>query len=422
MSAAALTYVEEWSHGCLDPRVMRSARTLMRVIAQRIPEGETTTPLIGMDALADLGRVHRRTVVSQLQLLADLGEIQVIDGGQGRVARYALVHLNGARPITAAPLPLIGAAAPPRAAKPRIPPSPSSPTLFDLAAPATSPGDQRAINLCNQITSWLRRRLQPVISRLVLVISDHKLAEAPVQPVISDHKFPSIERSDSEKPVISDHKLAPLSSSREDLVVGDARAREPADDFLDWFEATYPTVHHGAVCTVLRTRDGPLVRELLQRPGTDVTHLQAMTRALWAITTDGVRNSDRSWIAEKVTVRGIVVLHRKADFLDQEVRRAGVAPVAVELDAEDLATYATLFRDAIEPRLTRRDLEIWIKPLAVVPEEDRVVLCAPSEIHATYIRKNFGEAIEAATQTAFHCSAEVIVRALDKRSHTGGIA
>jgi hypothetical protein len=165
------------------------------------------------------------------------------------------------------------------------------------------------------------------------------------------------------------------------------------------------------------------VRELLQRPRTDVAHLQAMTLRLWTITTDGVVKSDRWWIAEQVTVRDVVVLHRKADFLDLAVRLelrgpAAPTPQPAELDAEDLAAYATLFHRAIDPRLTRRDFETWIRPLVVTPLEDRVVLCAPSELHATYVRRNFSEALEAATQAAFHCAAEVIVRAPARREQS----
>jgi hypothetical protein len=135
---------------------------------------------------------------------------------------------------------------------------------------------------------------------------------------------------------LSSYVAPPLSSYvRTDLEeVGDASAREPAGAFLNWFERTYPTVHHGAACTVDRGRDGILVHALLQRPRTDVAHLQAMTTLLWAITTDGVVKSDRWWIAERVTVRNIFVLHRKADFLDRELRRrAEAAPPAEDLDA-----------------------------------------------------------------------------------------
>ena len=80
------------------------------------------------------------------------------------------------------------------------------------------------------------------------------------------------------------------------------------------------------MCTVNRGRDAPLVRELLERPHTDVPHLQAMTMRMWTMTPDGTHGTDRWFITQKVTVRDVFVLHRKADFLDLEVRRG--APMA----------------------------------------------------------------------------------------------
>lgn len=99
MSGAAEDYVETLA-------VKGSARDLLRIIARHVPEGGTTTPVIRIADLATLAQLHRRTVHKWVGELVDSGEITVMDGGRGKKARYTLVHLTGARPMTTAPLPL----------------------------------------------------------------------------------------------------------------------------------------------------------------------------------------------------------------------------------------------------------------------------------------------------------------------------
>ena len=124
MSADAERYVKT----CTHPRVKGSARTLLEIIARHILEGQTTTPAIVIDDLAaEMGR-HEQTVRRARDVLVESGELSV-DGGQGVVARYTLVHLSGTRPIVDAPLPLVGAAAP-RRSRPRLP-ADATPSLFD---------------------------------------------------------------------------------------------------------------------------------------------------------------------------------------------------------------------------------------------------------------------------------------------------
>jgi len=101
MSGAAVRYVER----CTHPKVKASVREVFEIIARHVPEGHTTTPVLGMDVLAAEAGLHRRTIWSALQVLIDIGELQVFDGGQGITGRYTVVHLDGERPPIEAPLP-----------------------------------------------------------------------------------------------------------------------------------------------------------------------------------------------------------------------------------------------------------------------------------------------------------------------------
>jgi len=400
MSDAALKRVE----ACTDPKVKGGVRALYKAIATHIPEGETTTPPMTLNDLAQTAQHTARTAQTCRNVLEALSLVKVHDGGRGNKARYELLALDGARPIEAAPLPLLGPAKPRRAKEQR--------STSDLFSYVEEPADEETAINVGSLFLRFATVLTNVGNFFLCCRAPYDRIAKNVGSFFLRWRDRAIKRRSTSDPTFTAHidRARDVGVVERSGVGGDARAREPADDFLEWFESTYPTLHHGAACTVRRSRDGPLVRELLQRPRTDVAHLQAMTTLLWSITTDGVKNSDRWWIAEVVAVRGIVVLHRKADFLDQEVRRAGVPSVATGLDADNVAAYATLFREAIEARVTRHDLFTWIYPLVVVPEADRVVLCAPSEMHATFLQKNFGQALEAATQTAFGCAAEVIVR------------
>jgi len=130
---------------CTHPRVRGAARRLFEVIADRVPEGHTTTPLIDLDELAAAAPLHRRTVISRLQVLVDIGEVQVIDGGQGRTgARYTLVHLDGERPPTVVPLPL-------RADLRAVPPPTTDVSIPDAIASVRQTTDEHP---AKTITSW----------------------------------------------------------------------------------------------------------------------------------------------------------------------------------------------------------------------------------------------------------------------------
>jgi hypothetical protein len=203
MSAAAETYVKSLRH----PKVKGGTRTVLDVIAQLIPEGETTTPLIGMQDLATPARLHRSTVWRKLDDLVDLGLIQILDRTPGRIARYHLVQVAGAQPITEVSLPLRAdlRSVPRRSAD-------STPGLFDQdVTPSTSEDkainllqkitgsefqpvakDHRFGNLLQKITGWLLNLLQKITgsgSNLLQKITGRKKSE---EPVAKDHRLPAL--------------------------------------------------------------------------------------------------------------------------------------------------------------------------------------------------------------------------------------
>ncbi len=329
MSADAERYVA----ACTNPKVKGGARALLAAIARHIPEGQTATPPLTLPDLAIAAQCTARTAWSNRKILEAEGELQVHDGGRGKVARYEMLRLiEGARPATAAPLPL---RADLREAKPRrTKEERSTSDLFSDVEPPTSEvssyvGSIVVANIGSFFIRWWS-----AYERTAINVGNFF------------RRWTSGTNEQRSTSAISSDVAAPLSSSyvRTEGVV-DARAREPADAFLDWFEATYPIEHDGAVCSVPRSRDRPLVCALLERPRTDVAHLQVMTRLLWTVTSDGVVNSDRWWIGERVSVRNIFVLHRKADFLDRAVRQRETAAAHAE-DGDDL-------RREVEQRLGR---------------------------------------------------------------------
>ena len=106
MSEAAEQHVRT----CTHPEVKGGTRTLLQAIAELIPEGQTATPAIAIGDLALAARpeLHERTARTCRDVLESLGVVRVIDGGRGKVARYEMLQLTGARPIENAPLPAWG--------------------------------------------------------------------------------------------------------------------------------------------------------------------------------------------------------------------------------------------------------------------------------------------------------------------------
>ncbi len=190
MSEAALDYVK----ACPHSNVRGATRKLFEAIARAIPEGHTTTRVIDMDELAEYARIHRGTVVRRLPRLIDIGEIAVLDGGQGsHYARYTMVHLEGIAPAASAELPII------RRVSPRRAPAASSqtPTLFDRptehegSSKRSITSDHKLVwRVITTITSWL----------LKTITSDHKSSKT-----ITSHEDPAKRSITSDH---NDHKLA----------------------------------------------------------------------------------------------------------------------------------------------------------------------------------------------------------------------
>jgi len=367
MSAAAEQYVRT----CPHPKVKGATRALLEAIAQLVPEGQTTTPLIALPDLAARARCVDRTARTCRDDLIGSGLIKVHDGGRGKVARYELLELTeGARPLSAAPLPLVGRAKPPRTKIQRST-SAISADLFDAtSAISADVPDVRAYDIGNFCRRWWAN------------VGN-----------FCRRWWPRTKEERSTSAIFADVALPRSRSRSEELVVEDTRARE-ADEFLTWWAQTFPTFHDGTPGTVSRDRDGPIVRELLAQ-GRTLAHLQAMAIALWEVTTDGVAHSDRWWIAERVTVRRIAVLRHKRDFLDREVARR-VAPVAAP--ALDNVWVQVLQR--IEPKMNRHSFHTWFVETTLVEDRGAVIEVAKpganSSLTADWIRKHFADVVQAA--------------------------
>jgi hypothetical protein len=109
-----------------------------------------------------------------------------------------------------------------------------------------------------------------------------------------------------------------------------------------------------------------------------------MSLLLWEIASDGVANSDRWWIAERVAVRDIRVLHHKANFLDAELRRRELVAACdregqlrlVERDVDPTAVdndiwTRTLAR--IERQVTRHQFYTWFRHTVLVSDHGDVI-------------------------------------------------
>ena len=277
---------EQQVKACTHPQVKGAALALLTAIARLIPEGQTTTPSIRLEDLATLAKHTERTARTSRDLLERLRVIQVHDGGRGKLARYEIVGLDGARPPMTTPLPLRAdlRPAPPRAKKQR--------SGSDLFSDVEAPTSEVFSDVRPKVGSFFRRWWEKVGSFF-------RRSE-----VFSDVGVP----------------LLDLSSSRSEEV-DHARARgAPVEDFLAWWTATFPS-------TVDAARDGPVVADLLQHRPFD--KLQALAALLWTITTDGQPGSDRDWIARSDC--SIRVLRHKVNFLELELRRGRTEPSIAEV-------------------------------------------------------------------------------------------
>ncbi len=207
MSDAAKTRVK----ACTHPQVKGATRKLFEAIADHIPEGHTTTPIMDMDNLAARARIHRRTVVTRLPRLIAIGEIRVLDGGQGsHYARYTMVHLDGEAPATNADLPLVGLVTPPRP-RSKEPSESATPTLFDDPAFDRSQVTKVRRNDRSQvITSWLAQVITTITSWLAAAFDRSQVTKVrrnDRSQVITSTEGPT------KRSITSDHKSLPLDGT-----------------------------------------------------------------------------------------------------------------------------------------------------------------------------------------------------------------
>jgi hypothetical protein len=141
-----------------------SALELLRTIAKRIPEGQTTTPPSTTDELAAPAKQSEKTVRRNRDALIRDRVISVHDGGRGNVARYEILNLAGKRPPTPAPLPLLGRPKPPRTKEQRK-------TLVTL----TNLFDETLVKVTNDRDNWWARIVN-VGQTLVKVTNDRAYA------------------------------------------------------------------------------------------------------------------------------------------------------------------------------------------------------------------------------------------------------
>jgi hypothetical protein len=375
--------------------VKGSARALLEALAQLIPEGQTTTPLIGMDALADRARCTRRTVLTQLQVLVEAGELEVVDGGSGRIARYTLVHVDGARPMTPAPLPLLGTAPPPRVSRPSTSPSSSTPDLFDLPAPSTS-GDQTAINLRNFFTGWVREpviffhRLLGGLATPVKKLRRFTRAERSNgdQPAQKDHRLTPIERSDREEPVKKDHRLADVVRTTTTTSTTTARETTNAPTCGPWHAWCGGRVH------VPKNQHKEFLRRLSRQPGETDAALEARAFACYA--------------AELATIPDDQSIAIKSEFDFWRPRfatmLAAAAPVRRDPTIHQVAAgdvWADVLR-VIDLKVNRHAFHSWFVPTALVEDRGSVIVIAGPAAHGDlfvdWIEKHYGDVVREAVE------------------------
>ncbi len=319
MSDAAKKCVD----ACTHPLVKGAALALLRAIADLIPEGQTTTPPVDIEDLAARARQHESTARRRRDLLVGIKEIRVLDGGQGRPgARYELVHLTGERPISPAPLPLVGAA--PRRARTPKPADPTTPTLFEETT-ITPTSEDRAINfgLFARSTSGFLREVGIVLRAFCAKWTWRTKIERSTSGFLREVEPVALPEPAPLGVPIPDGLL--LSTKKEEVVhvpepssvFSDAVASsEPSDDvraLLAWWLAEFPRRRNGARYT-LKAWDARKAAELLK--GRTFDHVQQM--CILAMTWPSGGRDD--WLATCQDF-GLAAVLWKATLLDEEVRR-----------------------------------------------------------------------------------------------------
>ncbi len=334
MSKAA----EDAVKACTHPKVKGCARALLDTIAELIPEGQTMTATIAIPEFVTLTGYYEKSIRQARDVLVEIGMLRTVGGGRGRPASYELLPLPGAGADPS--LPLLG-----RVPRSRPQRHPLGPTLFDQpvvddAVRADDIGTKyrrSADNIGTLYRRWIAK-VGTLYRRCVALVSNVGEKYRPLSRIVTNVGTGLSGLG------VDDARAGAIRKSKYEVEEGDRASAREADTFVDWFDAEYAAVHHGARCANDRAPDGGRVGELLRR-GRTVDRLKLMTAEMWRMTTDGVPGSDRWYIAERAPVRNIWLLHRKADFLDAEVNRRETA----QARAPDLADV----RRDVEQRIGR---------------------------------------------------------------------
>jgi len=382
MSDAAKRYVDTCT-------AKGGALALLKAIADLIPEGETTTPPLTIEDLANYARCVDRTARSNRDVLERDGEIKVHDGGRGKVARYEMLRLvEGARPLTAAPLPLLGRAKPVRTKTSVKETSATSADLFEsvneTSATSADVGEVRAYDIGNYCRRWWANVGNFCRRWWMRTIKERSTSAT------SADLFESVKETSATSADVGAHNDADLISARAIVVERSTEVEEAArardgDAFLTWWRATFPTHNGGAAAFVDRARDGPIVRALLDQYPFDL--LQAMAVLLWTTTTDGIRGSHRWWIAERCPDRGLFALRHKATYLAREVSlRTQEAAAAGDVWGQVL--------DRLAEKLDRHTFHTWFAHSSLLDDAGDVIeVAVPSALHGEWIQKHHHDVV-----------------------------
>lgn len=419
-----------------------SKRALLDTIAKRIPEGQTMTAPTSLDEWAALTGYDRRTMQTAQDLLVALRLVRLVGAGRGLVASYELLLLAGTGPDPALPL---RADLRPVAPRRTTPPDRESPDLFDTpieeSAPTNEPAADppevaaRAYTVRSFFLRWRGNIRSFFLRTLAIVTNVGSFFVGSTGVVTNVGSFFLRWRATIRSfflpalPLDVDDARARgtyvLQRSREVVLGARARANETppeeADDegevlravkaragdveaFLDWFASAYATSHHGARYTVERAPDGGRIDNLLAH-GRTVDRLKAMTQVMWTLTSDGIPKSERWYIAERVPVRNIWLLHKKADFLDLEVSLAQAQADTPPAHRSGISRPSepniwTHVLERVETKVNRHSFYTWFRPTTLVEDRGDVIEVAKlgdsSELFADWLRKHYAVIVQEA--------------------------
>jgi DnaA N-terminal domain len=322
-------------------------------------------------------------------VLVAIEEVRVVDGLPGRPARYTLVQLPGAAPLTETPLPLIGAA--PRRPKPRVSPA-TTPSLFDLTitreetAIIGSQGSQgsqvhKGITWITRITGWL----QSAITRITGITGFGRVPPITCRPSTCDPCDP--------------------------VVAIDTRARATYNNLKTTTTTTAPCKWLG---TVHAWCDGRMHvpmdfhqeerRKLARRPGETDADLDAQLFARYAETLAGIPADEKILDKNEFVFWNRVL--RRATSPARASPHVRMAPTRVEPPDDGPAAgppYDAVWRQIlarIETKIPQHTFDRWFLPLVMVQDTGSLIEVTKqgpdSGLFADWIQKHYAAVVQEA--------------------------